>query len=93
MRLQLRVREWFCRNRYYRRHSFTERLPTIAAPWAGRTLGLAQRLVPLGVALGETARARLDHVWDLVGSRNTRLRPLRQQTLHRRGLQQTELTP
>src|SRR5687767_11041955 len=46
--LQLRVRKWFCRNRHCRRRIFTERLPTIAAPWARRTLRLAQRLIALG---------------------------------------------
>ena len=54
VRLQLRVRKWFCRNRHCRRRIFTERLPTVAAPWARRTLRLAQRLVALGVALGGT---------------------------------------
>ena len=43
--LQLRVRKWFCRNRSCPRRIFTERLPTVAAPWARRTLRLAQRLV------------------------------------------------
>src|SRR5262245_30530893 len=42
VRLQLRVRKWFCRNRSCRRHIFTERLPTITTPWARRTLRLAQ---------------------------------------------------
>jgi len=36
----LRVRKWFCRNRACPRRIFTERLPTIAAPWARRTLRL-----------------------------------------------------
>src|SRR6267378_4004083 len=45
VRLQLRVRKWFCRNRSCHRRIFTERLPTIAAPWGRRTLRLAQRLV------------------------------------------------
>ena len=49
VRLRLRVRKWFCRNRSCRRRIFTERLPTIAAPWARRTLRLAQRLVALGI--------------------------------------------
>jgi transposase len=48
--LQLRVRKWFCRNRSCHRRIFTERLPTVAVPWARRTLRLAQRLVALGVA-------------------------------------------
>ena len=56
VRLQLRVRKWFCRNRPCRRRIFTERLPTVAAPWARRTLRLAQRLVALGVALGGNGR-------------------------------------
>jgi transposase len=77
--LQLRVRKWFCRNRACRRRIFTERLPTVAAPWARRTLRLAQRLIALGVALGGKAGVRLGHAWDLVVSRNTVLRLLRQQ--------------
>ena len=79
MRLQLRVRKWFCRNRACRRRIFTERLPTVAAPWARRTLRLAQRLVALGVALGGKAGVRLGQRWDLAVSRNTLLRLLRQQ--------------
>ena len=50
VRLQLRVRKWFCRNRHCRRRIFTERLPAVAAPWARRTLRLAQRFVDLGMA-------------------------------------------
>ena len=50
VRIQLRVRKWFCRNRHCRRRIFTERLPIVAAPWARRTLRLAQRFVDLGVA-------------------------------------------
>src|SRR4029450_6570117 len=56
VRLQLRVRKWFCRNRACRRRIFTERLPTVAAPWARRPLRLAQRLGALGVALGGHSR-------------------------------------
>jgi transposase len=79
--LQLRVRKWFCHNRACHRRIFTERLPTIAAPWARRTLRLARRLMALGVALGGTAGVRLSHAWDLAVSRNTLLRGLRQQPL------------
>jgi transposase len=32
VRLQLRVRKWFCRNPHCRRRIFTERLPTVTAP-------------------------------------------------------------
>ena len=75
--LQLRVRKWFCRNRACQRRIFTERLPTIAAPWARRTLRLAQRLIALGVALGGAAGVHLGQQWDLIVSRNTLLRGLR----------------
>jgi transposase len=76
--LQLRVRTWFCGNRACRR-IFTERLPTVVAPWTRRTLRLAQRLVALGVALGGKAGVHLGHQWALVVSRNTLLRLLRRQ--------------
>ena len=77
VRLQLRVRKWFCRNCSCPRRIFTERLSTIAAPWARRTLRLAQRLIALGVALGGKAGARLGQAWDVRVSRNTLLRLLR----------------
>jgi transposase len=79
VRLQLRVRKWFCHNPACVRRIFTERLPTLAAPWARCTLRLAQRLVALGVALGGTAGVRLGRSWDVAGSRNTLLRVLRRQ--------------
>src|SRR3989475_1868246 len=79
VRLQLRVRKWFCRNRSCPRRIFTERLPTVAVPWARRTLRLAQRLIALGVALGGKAGVRLGHAWDVRVSRNTLLRLLRRQ--------------
>jgi transposase len=79
VRLQLCVRKWFCRNRSCQRRIFTERLPTVAAPWARRTLRLAQRLVALGMALGGKAGMRLGHQWDVAVSRHTLLRGLRRQ--------------
>ena len=81
VRLQLCVRQGLCRNRACPRRLFTARLPTIVAPWARRTLRLAQRLVALGVALGGTAGVHLGKQWDLVVSRNTLLRGLRQRLL------------
>src|SRR5215831_10978010 len=77
--LQLRVRKWFCRNRACPRRIFTERLPTVAAPWARRTLRLAPRLLALGRALGGKAGVQLGHAWDVVVSRNNLLRGLRRQ--------------
>jgi len=73
------VRKWFCRHRACHRRLCTAWLPTIAAPWARRTLRLAQRLVALGVALGGAAGVQLGHAWDVVMSRNTLLRVLHKQ--------------
>jgi transposase len=53
-------------------------LPTIAAPWARRTLRLAQRLADLGMALGGQAGMRLGQCWGLAVSRQTLLHLLRQ---------------
>jgi transposase len=78
VRLQLRVRKWFCPNPHCMRRIFTARLPTVAAPWARRTLRLAQRFVTLGVALGGKAGVRLSQRWGLAVSRNTLLRVLHQ---------------
>jgi len=75
--LQLGVRKFFCANGRCTRCIFTERLPQLVAPWARRTLRLAQRLVALGVALGGKAGVHLGYQWDLVVSRNTLLRVLR----------------
>ncbi len=79
VRLQLRVRKWFCRSRHCPRRIFTERLPTVAAPWARRTLRLAQHLVAVGLALGGKAGVHLSQQLALAVSRNTLLRLLRQQ--------------
>jgi transposase len=81
VRLQLRVRKWFCRNRHCCRRIFTERVPTIAAPWARHTLRLAQHLVAVALALGGKAGVRLSQRWALAVSRNTLLRLLRRQPL------------
>ena len=59
VRLHLRVRKFFCDQPACARQIFTERLPTVAAPWARRTLRLAQRLLAAGLALGGETGARL----------------------------------
>ena len=59
VRLRLRVRKFFCDNPACPRQIFTERLSTVAAPWARRTLRLAQRLLACGQALGGEAGAWL----------------------------------
>ena len=59
VRLEVRVRKFFCANQACQRHIFTERLPDVAAPWARRTLRLAESLLAVGVALGGRAGSRL----------------------------------
>src|SRR5438105_13156858 len=59
VRLQVRVRKFFCDHPACPRQIFTERLPPVVAPWARRTLRLAQHLSALGLALGGQAGARL----------------------------------
>jgi transposase len=81
VRLQLRVRKWFCANPACGRRIFTERLPTVAAPWARRTRRLVQRLVALGLALGGRAGVQLSHAWDVAVSRHTLLRGLRRHSV------------
>jgi transposase len=81
VRLQLRVRKWFCRNPHCHRRIFTERLPTVATPWARRTIRLGQRLVAMGLALGGQAGMCLSQRWGLTVSRNTLLRLMPRQPL------------
>jgi transposase len=81
VRLRLRVRKWVCRTPHCHRRLFTERLPTVAAPWARRTIRLMQRLVVVGLALGGKAGMRLSQCWGVPVSRNTRLRLRRRQPL------------
>jgi len=50
--LHLRTRRFVCRVRWCRRKIFTERLPTLVAPWAQHTHRLRTRLEELGFALG-----------------------------------------
>jgi transposase len=74
VRLHLRVRKFFCDQPTCPRQIFTERLPTVAAPWARRTLRLAQRLRACGLALGGEMGARLGHRLGLPTSPATLLR-------------------
>jgi transposase len=59
VRLEVRVRKFFCGNAACHQRIFTERLPDVAQPWARRTLRLAQSLLAVGVALGGRAGSRL----------------------------------
>jgi len=58
---------------------FTERLPSLAAPSARRTLRLATHLLALGLALGRAAGVRLSRHFRLTVGRNTLLQVIRRQ--------------
>ncbi|AFZ28293.1 transposase family protein (plasmid) [Cylindrospermum stagnale PCC 7417] len=75
--LQLRVRKFYCINTLCKRRIFTERLTSVTAPWARRTLRLAQRLSAIGLANGGEAGVRLSEQLGLTVSRNTLLKLVR----------------
>jgi transposase len=77
LRLQFRVRKFFCPNTACARRIFTERLPQVVAPWARRTTRLTRALGHIGLALGGAAGARLSQQLGLQISRNTVLRLIR----------------
>jgi transposase len=74
VRVQLRVRKFFCDHPACPRQIFTERVPTVATPWARRTRRLAQLLLTFGMALGGEAGARLVARLGLRASPDTLLR-------------------
>lgn len=59
MRLEVRVRKFFCDNPACERQIFTERLPGVVAAYGRRTLRLETWLTSIGFALGGEAGARL----------------------------------
>jgi transposase len=77
VRLQLSTRKWFCPTPTCSRRIFTERLPTMAAPWARRTHRLADHHQDLGLALGGRAGTHLSSDLAQPTSRDTLLRGVR----------------
>jgi transposase len=59
VRLEIRVRRFFCEMPTCPRRIFTERLPKTAAPYARRTARAATALETIALALGARAGARL----------------------------------
>ena len=78
VRIELTVRKWFCSTAACSRRIFTERLPSIVAPWARRTHRLAERQRMIGLTVAGTAGARVAKQVDLPTSRHTILRLVRQ---------------
>jgi transposase len=79
VRLELHIRRFFCTNAQCARQIFTERLPTVVAPYARRTMRLTEVLTLIGFALGGEAGKRLAAGMSLVTSPDTFLRLIRAQ--------------
>jgi len=69
--LVLEVGKFFCLNKACRRRIFTERLPTMVAPWARRTLRYTEQLTAIALSLGGSAAVRLGQHLNAEASRNT----------------------
>src|SRR5947209_2348210 len=84
MRLQLHVRRFFCTNPQCARQIFTERLPSVVAPYARRTTRLTDIFTLIGFALGGEAGKRLVDGMGLITSLDTLLRLIHrdQETAH-----------
>ncbi|MDV3348600.1 ISL3 family transposase [Leptothoe sp. LEGE 181152] len=74
--LLLEVCKFFCLNDTCPRRIFTERLPSLVAPWARRTARYTNHLIAMGLELGGSATARLSYQVGYGYSRNTFLRLL-----------------
>jgi transposase len=77
VRLHLQVRKLFCDTRHCPRRIFTERLPSVVAPWARRTTRLAEQQRHIGLTAGGSAGARLGAHLTQPASRNTFLHLIR----------------
>jgi transposase len=53
VRLELHVRRFFCQNKECMRQIFTERVPSVVAPYARRTTRLTELFTLIGFADGE----------------------------------------
>lgn len=79
VRLELHIRRFFCCHPECARQIFTERLPSIVAPYARRTTRLTDVFLLIGFALGGEAGRRLAAGMSLATSPDTLLRLIRAQ--------------
>jgi len=77
LRVQLRVRRFFCTTPACQQAIFTERLPGLVAPYARKTIRLTQVLEVIGMAVGGEAGARLLTALGMTASPDTLLRLIR----------------
>ena len=75
--LHLHVRRFFCDTSFCGRRTFTERVPTVARPYAHTTTRVRQAQCDTGLALGGAAGVRQLARHGLPGSRQTVLRQVR----------------
>ena len=72
--LELLAKKFFCQNKNCKRRVFTERLPTIVAPWGRKTERLTSQLTKIGLAMGGLPGSRLTAYLGVKTSRQTLLR-------------------
>jgi len=77
VQIGLTVQRFFCDHPTCRRATFTERLPTLAPPYARRTVRQTSALTQIGLALGGCAGARQAARQGMATSRNSLLRLIR----------------
>ena len=77
VRIELRVRRFFCVSDDCRQRIFAERLPGTVKPYGRRTLRLSELLGQIGMALGGAAGTRLSRQFGIEASEPTVLRQLR----------------
>lgn len=87
VKFHLQVRRFFCGNLQCKRKIFTERLPTVVAPWGRRTQRLTAAQQGIGLVAGGTGGAKLCKLLAMPVSLDTILCQLRQLNLP------SELTP
>lgn len=81
VQLQLNVRKFICSTKACSRSIFTERLPSVVAPWARRTLRLADRQRQVGLTTGGRAGERLTKTLAMPVGDDTLLTLMRQTSL------------
>lgn len=81
IRLQVQVRKFFCHNPPCKRAVFSERLPTLVAPYSRRTYRLQAEQHQLGLELGGEVGARTAQRQGMPVSGDTLLRLVREPTV------------
>jgi transposase len=81
VRIELRVRRFFCGTKDCGQHIFTERLPKTVQRYARRTCRLSASLEQITLALGGAAGARLAEQLGILANGSTLLRQLRRKVI------------